>query len=102
MNVLPSSVEHKIIVSTVMARVISSLYNYFVNSKIVFKKASNNAIIKYFILVIIQMFASGFLVDLLSKNVFSFNPTLIKIIVDSVIFIVNFFVQREWVFKKKN
>lgn len=102
MNVLPSSVEHKIIVSTVMARVISSLYNYFINSKMVFKKAGNNAIIKYFILVIIQMFASGFLVDLLSKNVFSFNPTLIKIIVDSVIFIVNFFVQREWVFKKKN
>ena len=100
MHLLPSDLEYKIITSTILARVISSLYNYFVNSKLVFKKAGNNAIIKYFILVIVQMFASGILVDTLSKNVFTFNPTLVKIIVDSVIFVVNFFIQREWVFKK--
>ena len=101
MHLLPDDISHKIIVSTVIARVISSLYNYMINSKMVFKKAGNNAIIKYFILVIIQMFASGFFVDILSENVFSFNPTWVKVIVDSVIFIVNFFIQREWVFKKK-
>lgn len=99
MKVLSSNITNKIIISTILARIISSLYNYMVNSKLVFKKSKRSSIIKYFILVIIQMFASGFIVDALSKNVFSFNPTLIKIIVDSVIFVVNFFIQREWVFK---
>ena len=101
MKVLPKSIAYRIITSTILARVISSLYNYFVNSKLVFKKSKRSSIVKYFILVIIQMFASGFIVDALSKHVFSFNPTLIKIIVDSIIFIVNFFIQREWVFKNK-
>ena len=101
MHLLPDSIKYKIVTATVLARVISCLYNYLINSKMVFKRSGNNAIIKYFILVIVQMFASGFIVDALSKNVFSFNPTLIKIIVDSIIFIVNFFIQREWVFKKK-
>jgi len=101
MKVLPSSIKNKIIVSTILARVISSLYNYMINSKLVFKNQPRFAIVKYFILVIVQMFASGFIVDTLSKNVFKFSPTLIKVIVDSVIFIVNFFIQREWVFKKK-
>lgn len=101
MKVLPNSTPHRIITSTIIARVISSLYNYLVNSKLVFKKSRKSSIVKYFILVIIQMFASGFIVDILSKNVFSFSPTLIKVIVDSIIFVVNFFVQREWVFKNK-
>jgi len=101
MHILPDNIKYRIITCTIIARVISSLYNYFVNSKLVFKKAGHNAIIKYFILVIVQMFASGILVDTLSKNVFTFNPTLVKVIVDSVIFVVNFFIQREWVFKKK-
>lgn len=101
MHLLPDDINKKIIISTICARVISSLYNYLVNAKVVFKKAGKGAIYKYFALVIVQMFASGLIVDLLSENVLSFNPTLIKIIVDSVIFIVNFFIQREWVFKKK-
>jgi len=101
MKVLPEDIKCKIVVSTICARVISSLYNYLVNSRMVFKSAGKTSIIKYFILVIVQMFASGLIVDTLSKHVFSFNPTVIKIIVDSVIFVVNFFIQREWVFKNK-
>lgn len=102
MHIMPNNVSNKIIVSTICARVISSLYNYLINAKVVFKKANKAALYKYFVLVLVQMFASGFFVDLLSKKVFSFNPTIIKIIVDSIIFIVNFFIQREWVFKKNN
>ena len=102
MKVLPDGIKYRIITSTIIARVISSLYNFIINSKIVFKKCEKSSIVKYFILVIVQMFASGFIVDALCKNVFTFNPTLVKVIVDSVIFVVNFFVQREWVFKKRN
>ena len=101
MKVFKDITSNRIIISTICARVISSLYNYLVNAKVVFKKASKGAIYKYFALVIVQMFASGFIVDLLSKNIFKFNPTIIKVIVDSFIFVVNFFIQREWIFKKK-
>lgn len=91
-----------ILFATIVSRVISSLYNYFVNSKVVFKRADKSSIIKYFILVVFQMFASALLVELLVKTILKFNPTIVKMIVDTVIFIVNYFVQREWVFKKKN
>ena len=87
-----------ILVSTIIARIISSMYNYLVNSKLVFKKKNSTSFIKYYILVIIQMFVSGYSVTLLS-NVWHFNLSLIKFIVDVIIFIANFIIQREFVFK---
>lgn len=89
----------KIVVSTVIARIISSLYNFFVNSKMVFKKANHSSIVKYYILVIVQMFVSAFAVSALYDNLGG-SATFIKLLVDTVIFIVNFYLQREWVFKK--
>ena len=51
-----SFIMYKIIVSTVCARIISSLYNYLLNRKFVFEQHdSKSFIIKYYILVIIQM-----------------------------------------------
>lgn len=87
-----------IIIATIIARIISSLYNYFINSKLVFKNASKTSIIKYFILVVIQMFASAYIVNFIS-NIVSINTTLIKIIVDIIIFIVNYYVQNKFIFR---
>lgn len=88
-----------ILIATIIARVISSLYNYFINSKYVFEKYSKSSIVKYYILVVIQMFASGFSVTLLSNIFKSINDTVIKVFVDICIFIVNYIVQKEVVFK---
>lgn len=99
LSLLKGKVDYAIIISTIIARVISSIYNYYINSKAVFKNKGKNSIIKYFILVVIQMFASAFIVDTLFNKVFNSGVTVIKIIVDILIFVVNFFVQREWVFK---
>ena len=88
-----------ILVSTILARIISSLYNYFINSKYVFKKYNKSSIIKYYILVIIQMFVSGISVTLLSNLLPSINDSIIKVFVDIIIFIVNYIVQKEVVFK---
>lgn len=93
------SLINSILITTIVSRIISSIYNYFVNARLVFKKASNSSIIKYFILVIIQMFASGIIVSLIVNGTL-LNTYLVKIIVDAIIFIVNFIIQREWVFKK--
>ena len=86
-------------ISTVCARILSSLYNYFINSKLVFKKQNKTSLIKYFILVVVAMLLSAFIVNILSKTYMS-KIILIKVIVDIVIFIINFIVQREWVFKQ--
>ncbi len=90
----------EIVVATVIARIISSLYNFVINSKIVFKNQNKNSIIKYFILCGVQMFISAFAVSELFK-LLQINSTLIKVVVDTIIFIINFVIQREWVFKKK-
>jgi len=89
----------KIVVATVIARVISSLYNYFVNSKMVFKKANKKSIINYYILVLVQMFVSAFAVSSIF-DCLGGSATFIKLLVDTVIFVINFYLQREWVFKK--
>ena len=88
-----------IIISTIIARILSSLYNYFLNSRLVFKSYTKSSIYKYYILVIIQMFVSAFLVNGLSSLFSQVNDTIIKFFVDVVIFIVNYFIQREVVFK---
>lgn len=90
----------EIFIATIIARIISATYNFIINSKVVFKNQNKNSIIKYFILCIIQMFISAFAVSELFK-VLNMDSTLIKVIVDTIIFLINFVIQREWVFKKK-
>lgn len=91
-----------ILISTVLARIISSLYNYIVNSRLVFKSYTKSSIIKYYCLVVIQMFISAFLVSTISSLLIKVNDTIIKFFVDVVIFIVNYFIQKEVVFKWEN
>lgn len=97
-NVDSNIIEGRILYATIIARIISSLYNFKLNSKMVFKNLSKAAFIKYVILVIIQMFVSAIVVNFLS-SCWNINVTAIKIMVDVVIFMVNFVVQREIVFK---
>ncbi|WP_196001639.1 bifunctional glycosyltransferase family 2/GtrA family protein [Clostridium sp. 1001271B_151109_B4] len=97
-----SFIMYKIIVSTVCARIISSLYNYLLNRKFVFEQHdSKSFIIKYYILVIIQMGISSLSVASLSQIFSSKIIVLLKIIVDILIFIANYYIQREWVFNDK-
>lgn len=91
---------YPIIAATVTARTLSSAYNYFINAKLVFKKMNKWSIVKYFILVFVQMWVSAFAVSWICK-VIPLNPVALKIIVDTFIFIVNFIIQREFIFNKK-
>lgn len=94
-------VTYPIVVSTITARILSSVYNYFTNAKLVFKKMNKWSIIKYFLLVFFQMWVSAFAVSWICKLI-PINPVLLKIIVDTFIFIVNFIIQREFIFKKQD
>ena len=88
-----------IILSTIIARILSSFYNYLFNSRIVFKNSNKKTIIKYYCLAVIQMFASAIFVSILSNIFVNINSTIIKFFVDIVIFIVNYIIQKEMVFK---
>ena len=95
-----------IILATLFSRVLSSIYNFTINAKMVFKNKNRSSLIKYFILVVIQMIVSALSVDLIA-HAFSIadNKTVpIKLLVDAIIFIINFIIQREFIFvgEKKN
>ena len=90
--------NYHIILATIFARIISSLVNYTFNARMVFKKQNKSSIYKYFLLVIIQMFVSAFAVDSIFKLIPSINTVVIKLIVDIIIFIANFVIQREFIF----
>ncbi len=87
-----------IYICTFLARVISSIYNYFINSRVVFKNKNKKAIIGYFILVIVQMIISATVVSLIDKFINVYTG-IIKLIVDVIIFIVNYIIQKEVIFK---
>ncbi len=98
-----SGVEaHKVMYANGLARVVSSTYNYFLNRKVVFnKERSVYFILKYLLLVCVTMCISTLLVGGLSAYVSKGNIIYLKMLVDSVIFILNYKIQREWVFKTK-
>lgn len=94
--------KDKIMISSYLARTISSIFNYIVNKNIVFKnneKKNIKSMIMYFLLVIVNITISGTLV----KKIYFFihyNATFIKVVIDSLIFIINYFLQKYVIFKK--
>ncbi len=94
--------EVTVVLATIIARVFSSLFNYSVNRKVVFRSASRNSFIKYYVLCVVQMLVSAVLVAGLSNlcAAGNFGKLVIKLIADTCLFFVSFGIQREWVFKK--
>lgn len=94
--------EMVIIVSTVIARIVSSLYNFLLNRNIVFKSSGNTCkqMIQYYVLCIVQLCCSAGFVVLLDYMI-GWDKTFEKIIVDSVLFVISYQIQRTWVFKEK-
>lgn len=88
-----------IILATIFARILSSLYNFAINSKVVFKKNSKKMFLQYYLLVVIQMCVSGFLVFIINTFVINVFATVIKFFVDVTLFIINYFIQKEVIFK---
>ncbi len=98
---LKNKVHNAIIIASFLARGISSLINYLVNRYFVFeykKEQKDNSMLSYFILVIINITVSSILVNRLYQKI-PFNATLIKAGVDGLIFIVNYFLQKLFIFK---
>ena len=103
--IFKNRITYSIMLATVMARIISSSVNYLLNKNKVFgynddKKVDTKTFLQYGLLVIIQMLVSSVAVTYIYNRTL-FNESLIKISVDSVIFLVNFFVQKKFIFNNK-
>ena len=91
-----------IVAATVLARVISAIYNYLINYSVVFKSRAGHtgAAFRYFCLAVVQMSVSALLVSNLYSLVPGTAELLIKIPVDVLLFFISFQIQRAFVYKK--
>ena len=91
----------KIGAATVLARIISSIYNYTVNKNIVFKcNKKRSTLFKYYILFFLQMCCSAVGVYLICR--IGFPEFWSKLIVDTVLFLISFQIQRILIFSKED
>lgn len=88
--------------ATVFARIISAVYNYCMNYKVVFKSGEkiSSSGIKYGLLAIIQMTMSAFFVTLGIEYLKFIPEVLVKVIVDTILFFVSYHIQQRYVFQK--
>ncbi|TBX44890.1 glycosyltransferase [Lactiplantibacillus paraplantarum] len=96
---------NSILVATIVSRVLSSVVNYAINHRVVFNRAGHQTLFKYVCLFIVQMFASGFLTDALTAILPTSNgqlmPTIAKMIVDFILFMISYQIQRDFIFKER-
>lgn len=90
--------------AAIAARIVSSLVNYWMNAKHVFKgKLGVKTLLRYYLLAVAQIAASAVLVFALEHLLRIHAPglsTLVKTIVDTILFFVSFRIQHKWVFRE--
>ncbi len=91
-----------IFAGTLTARIVSSLFNYTCNRKAVFRdsKSVGKSIWRYYMLCGLQMFCSWLLVTT-SYYLLRWDTTILKTIVDTLLFFISYQVQHRWVFAKE-
>lgn len=95
----------RLLVATVGARVCSSLVNYTLNRKVVFRDEGSvkGSIVRYYALAAVQAAASYGLLYLVSMlcSASTAAETLLKLLVDFVLFLASYQIQMRWVFRKQ-
>jgi len=98
--------EFKLLVATILSRVLCSIATYVLNKGAVFhsQAKSTGAIIRFVILAVGQLIASWLLVWGLGALLGGGDlvHTGLKVVVDLVIFIASFTIQRDWVFRESD
>lgn len=91
---------HYIFASTVLARIVSAVYNYIINYKVVFHSGETvgKSAVKYFMLAAIQMGLSALGVMVGVSILPMISEVVIKMMVDTVLFFVSYCMQRKYVF----
>ena len=89
-----------VMAATAFARILSALYNYLLNLKVVFQSESpvKSSLPRYVLLAVVQMSLSAVIVGYLC-TVFKGAEVLVKIPVDVLLFFLSFLIQREFVYR---
>lgn len=91
--------------ATIGARIISSLVNYGINAKHVFKEdATTKTFVKYYILAVVQLLVSAtlvFVIEHVLQITSPFLTTVAKAVIDTILFFFSFRIQHKWVFNNK-
>ncbi len=89
-----------ILVAYPAARVVSGIVNYILNSKMVFKTSGLRSFVGYFMLwlIIMGLGAGG---SYLISNLLGLPDIISKLCVDIPLFLLSYWAQREFIFKKK-
>lgn len=91
--------------AAICARIISSLVNYGINAKHVFKEdATKTTFMKYYILAVVQLVLSATLVYIVEHVLQISSPllsTVAKAVIDTILFFFSFRIQHKWVFNNK-
>ncbi len=89
----------KALVATPIARVCSAPLNFLLNKSFVFQSHSSGAVVRYIVLAVCSLVVTTFLFGFLDHFV-TINALHIplKIIIDILMYIVNFRIQKAWVF----
>jgi putative flippase GtrA len=93
-------------VTTGSARIISSLFNFFLNKKMVFRAnvSTTKALVRYYCLAIPMFFAQlglthGAFLLFRIKDHQTLLRTLIYVVVMTVLYVISFMIQQRWVFR---
>lgn len=96
--------EFKILTATVISRILCSIATYLLNKGAVFNSQarSRGTVVRFIILATGQLIVSWLLVWGIGSLLGGGDEvnTLLKVVVDLVIFIASFTIQRDWVFKE--
>lgn len=98
--VLSSLSYSNVVIASFLSRLVSSIFNYYVNRKFVFSKGTKNSIYFYFLLVIFQISLSATLVYVAYSLVPIGNSVVWKVIVDSLLFLGSYHIQKKYIFKR--
>ena len=102
---VPSLLLDVEVLSIAIARVISSIYNYIFNKRVVFQADKNteklSTACKYFTLVLIILAFNTIIVKV-TMNFLGIPFQVAKIMADVILYFVSFTLQRDFVFKKRN
>lgn len=90
-----------IVLAGVLARIVSSTISFILSKKWVFKTNGNvkKETIGFLILIVAKMILSSFIVATLVMLFKDINETAIKGLVDTILFVIGYFIQKKYIFK---
>lgn len=87
-------------IATIAARIISAIYNYFLNYLVVFRsrKGFSSSSVKYVLLAVVQMMCSAVLTTAFISFTGVSIEIMIKIPVDVFLFVISYKIQKKYIF----